>query len=130
MVSCSPGIDFYFIPVFQVFKVFFFFHRYDKGVAKLAKGQDDEGWAMVEEASEIRIAAIDHGLAFPFKHPDSWRAYPYHWSWLPYAKEPFSDEIRELLLPKLEDEVFVEELIVELKKLFKVLLAVFSDFQL
>lgn len=22
----------------------------------------------------IRIAAIDNGLAFPFKHPDEWRA--------------------------------------------------------
>ena len=95
--------------------------RYEKGLAKLARGvgAEEDGWAMVEETSEIRIAAIDHGLAFPFKHPDSWRAYPYHWSWLPYAKEPFSEEIRDLLLPKLEDEVFVEEMIVELKKLFK-----------
>jgi len=24
--------------------------------------------------SEISIAAIDNGLAFPFKHPDEWRA--------------------------------------------------------
>ena len=34
----------------------------------------------------IEVAAIDNGLAFPIKHPDSWRAYPYHWAWLPYAK--------------------------------------------
>ena len=26
-----------------------------------------------EGAGEIRIAAIDNGLAFPFKHPDEWR---------------------------------------------------------
>lgn len=43
---------------------------------------------------EISIAAIDNGLAFPFKHPDSWRAYPYHWAWLPQAKQPFSSETR------------------------------------
>lgn len=28
---------------------------------------------MVKEA-EVKIAAIDNGLAFPFKHPDEWRA--------------------------------------------------------
>ena len=41
-----------------------------------------------EEATpaSIEVAAIDNGLAFPIKHPDSWRAYPYHWAWLPYAK--------------------------------------------
>ena len=36
--------------------------------------------------ASIEVAAIDNGLAFPIKHPDSWRAYPYHWAWLPYAK--------------------------------------------
>ena len=35
---------------------------------------------------EIDVSAIDNGLAFPIKHPDSWRAYPYHWAWLPCAK--------------------------------------------
>lgn len=33
-------------------------------------------WNVVE-FPDIKIAAIDNGLAFPFKHPDSWRAYPY-----------------------------------------------------
>ena len=37
-------------------------------------------------STSIDVAAIDNGLAFPIKHPDSWRAYPYHWAWLPYAK--------------------------------------------
>ena len=27
-----------------------------------------------EHEEEIKIAAIDNGLAFPFKHPDEWRA--------------------------------------------------------
>lgn len=37
---------------------------------------DTTDWNVVE-LPEIKIAAIDNGLAFPFKHPDSWRAYPY-----------------------------------------------------
>ena len=68
----------------------------------------------------IEIAAIDNGLEFPFKHPDSWRAYPYHWAWLPQAKTPFSDEIKEQILPLLSDLNFVEELCNDLFDLFKV----------
>ena len=45
----------------------------------------EEEWEVVAPA-HIQVAAIDNGLAFPIKHPDSWRAYPYHWAWLPYAK--------------------------------------------
>ena len=35
-----------------------------------------QGWSQGEavKKSLIRIAAIDNGLAFPFKHPDEWRA--------------------------------------------------------
>lgn len=33
----------------------------------------EDDWNMVHLPS-IEIAAIDNGLAFPFKHPDSWRA--------------------------------------------------------
>lgn len=57
---------------------------------------------------EISIAAIDNGLAFPYKHPDSWRAYPYHWAWLPQAKIPFSKQIKDLVLPLLSDMNFVQ----------------------
>ena len=39
-----------------------------------------------DSPANIEVAAIENGLAFPIKHPDSWRAYPYHWAWLPYAK--------------------------------------------
>jgi phosphatidylinositol 4-kinase type 2 len=63
---------------------------------------------------EVDVAAIDNGLAFPFKHPDSWRAYPYHWAWLTYAKVPFSQRIRDLILPKLSDMNFVQDLCDEL----------------
>ncbi|XP_055715291.1 phosphatidylinositol 4-kinase type 2-alpha isoform X1 [Phlebotomus papatasi] len=75
-------------------------------------------WNVVQ-LPEIRIAAIDNGLAFPFKHPDSWRAYPYHWAWLQQAKIPFSQEIKDLVLPLLSDFNFVEELCNDLFQLFK-----------
>ena len=69
----------------------------------------------------IDVAAIDNGLAFPFKHPDSWRNYPYHWAWLPYAKIPFSKNIRDMVLPKLSDMNFVQDLCDEMYNLFKVI---------
>ncbi|XP_053671762.1 phosphatidylinositol 4-kinase type 2-alpha [Anopheles nili] len=75
-------------------------------------------WNLVQ-LPEIKIAAIDNGLAFPFKHPDSWRAYPYHWAWLPQAKQPFSQDIKDLVLPSLSDSNFCEELCNELYELFK-----------
>lgn len=64
-------------------------------------------WNLVQ-LPEVSIAAIDNGLAFPYKHPDSWRAYPYHWAWLPQAKIPFSSETRELVLPLLGDMNFIQ----------------------
>lgn len=67
----------------------------------------------------VQIAAIDNGLAFPFKHPDEWRAYPYHWAWLSQAKIPFSKETKDLVLPKLSDMNFVQEIVNELYELFK-----------
>lgn len=78
-----------------------------------------QDWAS-SEAPEIKIAAIDNGLAFPFKHPDSWRAYPYHWAWLPQAKIPFSAETRQHLLPFVGDQNFVEDVVDDLKTLFEV----------
>lgn len=71
-------------------------------------------------AGGVHIAAIDNGLAFPFKHPDSWRAYPYHWAWLPHAKRPFSRATRDLVLPLLSDMTFVQELVDDLHALFRV----------
>ena len=68
---------------------------------------------------DVRIAAIDNGLAFPFKHPDEWRTYPFHWAWLPQAKIPFSDEIKSQVLPLLSDMNFVQhELCDEIQRLF------------
>ncbi|XP_058921937.2 phosphatidylinositol 4-kinase type 2-beta isoform X2 [Kogia breviceps] len=72
-----------------------------------------------DKETVIKIAAIDNGLAFPFKHPDEWRAYPFHWAWLPQAKVPFSEEIRNLVLPYISDMNFVQDLCEDLYELFK-----------
>jgi len=98
--------------------------KYDKPEANdksKSYGVDGDGedalWIPPTEPS-IAVAAIDNGLAFPFKHPDEWRAYPYHWAWLPFAKTPFSNEIKELVLPAISDMNFVQEICDELFELF------------
>uniref|UniRef100_A0A5K3FRX6 Phosphatidylinositol 4-kinase type 2 n=2 Tax=Mesocestoides corti TaxID=53468 RepID=A0A5K3FRX6_MESCO len=68
---------------------------------------------------KVTVVAIDNGLAFPFKHPDEWRAYPFYWAWLPMAKIPFSSEIRDHILPLITDAHFVNDLVRDLYKLFK-----------
>nr|KAG5714218.1 hypothetical protein BaRGS_018435 [Batillaria attramentaria] len=82
-------------------------------------GNDSE-WSIVNNP-EISVAAIDNGLAFPCKHPDEWRAYPYHWAWLPQAKVPFSQEIKDQVLPLLSDMNFVQDLCDDLHELFRIL---------
>ena len=91
--------------------------KYVKPPAKEASENETDD---KEEKAEIDVAAIDNGLAFPFKHPDSWRTYPYHWAWLSYAKIPFSKRIRDLILPKLSDMNFVQDLCDDLHNLFRV----------
>ncbi|XP_063075701.1 phosphatidylinositol 4-kinase type 2-beta [Engraulis encrasicolus] len=80
--------------------------------------EKDSEWTSVKD-SAIKIAAIDNGLAFPFKHPDEWRAYPFHWAWLPQAKVPFSQETRDLVLPRISDMNFVQDLCEDLYEMFK-----------
>ena len=86
----------------------------------------NDNWLINYEKSKedtpasIQLAAIDNGLAFPIKHPDSWRAYPYHWAWLPYAKIPFSQETRDLVLEKLSDMNFVQDICDDMHQLFMV----------
>lgn len=87
------------------------------GTAGQPDAIDTVDWNLVQ-LPEINIAAIDNGLAFPYKHPDSWRAYPYYWAWLPQAKVPFSRETRELILPLLGDMNFVQVCCKTLKEVF------------
>lgn len=82
------------------------------------EGKDAE-WPENSTDSCIKIAAIDNGLAFPFKHPDEWRAYPFHWAWLPQAKVAFSQETRDLVLSRLSDMNFVQDLCEDLYEMFK-----------
>ncbi|KAI6176868.1 Phosphatidylinositol 4-kinase type 2 [Aphelenchoides bicaudatus] len=51
------------------------------------------------------IACIDNGLAFPFKHPSDVRSYPFSWAkYFPYfANQPFAPEIKDLVLPILQN---------------------------
>ena len=46
------------------------------------------------------------------------RSYPFYWAWLPYAKEPFSEEIKELVLGKISNFDFVQSLITDLFQVF------------
>lgn len=81
-------------------------------------GIRDTDWVVVKDPI-VRLAAIDNGLAFPLKHPDSWRAYPFYWAWLSQAKVPFSQEVKDLVLPKLNDPNFIKDLEEDLYELFK-----------
>lgn len=92
--------------------------RYEKQDDGLNLSDKDIQWTVTEE-STIKIAAIDNGLAFPFKHPDEWRAYPFHWAWLSQAQVPFSQETRDLVLPRISDMNFVQDLCEDLHELFK-----------
>jgi hypothetical protein len=67
----------------------------------------------------LRVAAIDHGLAFPYKHPDNWRSYPYHWTFLPCARVPFSQETKDLILPQLTSAEWWSRTMDELEHLFR-----------
>jgi len=87
----------------------------DNWLLRYIRGKEGEE----EVEPSISVAAIDNGLAFPIKHPDSWRAYPYHWAWLPCAKVPFSQETKDLLLPKVSDMNFVQDLCDDLHDLFR-----------
>ena len=57
----------------------------------------------IDVVPSIKIVGIDNGLAFPWKHPDEWRLYPYSWIGLDLAKIPFSESIKSSLLPILRD---------------------------
>lgn len=68
----------------------------------------------------VKIAAIDNGLAFPFKHPDRFRSYPYGWSELPWAQRPFSDRTALEFLPLLSDPSSWDDLIERLRSTFRI----------
>lgn len=67
----------------------------------------------------VKIAAIDNGLAFPFKHPENWRAYPYQWASLSMAQKPFSEETVQKVLTLIDNTDFVREIGSDLRKIFE-----------
>lgn len=91
----------------------------DNWLIKYEKQNNVQETESVVKEPLIKIAAIDNGLAFPFKHPDEWRTYPFHWAWLPQAKVPFSEETKNLILPCISDMNFVQDLCEDLYELFK-----------
>ncbi|GMG52799.1 unnamed protein product [Ambrosiozyma monospora] len=68
----------------------------------------------------IKLAAIDNGLSFPWKHPNEWRSFPYGWLYLPILiiGQPFSTKTRTHFLSLLCSTKWWEETTVLLKEVF------------
>ena len=87
-------------------------------------GGGDSGDGSISPAAaaaepSIEVAAIDNGLAFPYKHPDDWRSYPYEWEYMVQAQQPFSEQIVSEILPFLSDQNRVEQMVESLRLLHK-----------
>jgi hypothetical protein len=69
----------------------------------------------------IHVAAIDNGLAFPYKHPDQWRSYPYGWMAMPDAliNRPFSEPTRKQFLTILSDPLWWRDTVRDMRQLFE-----------
>lgn len=67
----------------------------------------------------VKFAAIDNGLAFPYKHPDNWRSYPFGWAKLPYCQTPFSPQLSSHLLALLSDRDTWDILEEQLRQIFR-----------
>lgn len=69
----------------------------------------------------ITIGAIDNSLAFPWKHPDQWRSFPFGWLFLPVSLigQPFSQKTRDHFIPLLTSTKWWAETQTMLRKLFE-----------
>lgn len=76
---------------------------------------------MVRMHARLKIGAIDSGLAFPWKHPDEWRSFPFGWLFLPYSiiGRPFSMKTRQHYLPLLTSKYWWEQTTMKLKAVFE-----------
>ncbi len=70
------------------------------------------------EGTVVTVRAIDNGLAFPIKHPDGARKFPFQWGTLPYAREVFLPEMK-VFADRLADVELMEDLMAQLYLLFK-----------
>ncbi|PUU82009.1 phosphatidylinositol 3 and 4-kinase-domain-containing protein [Tuber borchii] len=69
----------------------------------------------------VTIGAIDNSLAFPWKHPDQWRSFPFGWLFLPVSLigQPFSQKTRDHFLPILTSAKWWAETQTLLRRLFE-----------
>lgn len=69
----------------------------------------------------VSIGAIDNSLAFPWKHPDQWRSFPFGWLFLPVSLigQPFSQKTRDHFLPILTSSKWWAETQTLLRRLFE-----------
>ncbi|KAL7276503.1 Phosphatidylinositol 4-kinase LSB6 [Rhizina undulata] len=69
----------------------------------------------------MSIGAIDNSLAFPWKHPDQWRSFPFGWLFLPVSLigQPFSQKTRDHFLPLLTSTKWWAETQTHLRRLFE-----------
>lgn len=67
----------------------------------------------------VNLAAIDNGLAFPYKHPDNWRTYPFGWATLPNVHIPFSQTLSRQMLGLLHDRDRWDVLVEQLRDVFR-----------
>lgn len=70
---------------------------------------------------KLRIGAIDNSLAFPWKHPDQWRSFPFGWLFLPVSLigQPFSTRTRDHFLSILTSPKWWSETQAKLRELFE-----------
>uniref|UniRef100_A0A183UXC5 Phosphatidylinositol 4-kinase type 2 n=1 Tax=Toxocara canis TaxID=6265 RepID=A0A183UXC5_TOXCA len=82
-----------------------------------------DNWLIKYEKNKVmEIAAIDNGLAFPVKHPETTsrlRPFPFGWAHLSWAKMSWDEDLRAHLLRLLTPQ-FVQELCDDIKTLFKI----------
>eukprot|EP00834_Sanchytrium_tribonematis_P000846 NODE_17_length_48642_cov_1.199349.p10 type:complete len:418 gc:universal NODE_17_length_48642_cov_1.199349:17723-16470(-) len=79
-----------------------------------------DNWLLKLESNSVFLAAIDNGLAFPYKHPDFIRSYPYGWAYLPIANIPFLPDIKSHVLSILEKDVWWRDTKDSLHHLFSI----------
>uniref|UniRef100_A0AAF5PP77 Phosphatidylinositol 4-kinase type 2 n=2 Tax=Wuchereria bancrofti TaxID=6293 RepID=A0AAF5PP77_WUCBA len=82
-----------------------------------------ENWLInrYEPGKVLELAAIDNGLAFPVKHPETssrLRQFPFAWAQLSWANYPWNEELRTFLLQLLTPQ-FVQSLCDDITTLFK-----------
>ncbi|KAK3071643.1 hypothetical protein LTS18_014816, partial [Coniosporium uncinatum] len=69
----------------------------------------------------VQVGAIDNSLAWPWKHPDAWRSYPFGWLFLPVSLigQPFSEATRHHFLPLLTSKTWWMDTHALLRKCFE-----------